>query len=627
MKCSIVIGSSEYLDRDCLDDLPAAKNDAESLHALFIDPEIGAYSPERSHKLISPTLPEVKSAMAAIVNSKGPDDSIFSFTFSGHGAIKNDSLYLCLKDTKGNLLSTTALPMHEVLAFALEAGFAEVNLVIDACQAGGSISDLSKLANINNFGLYQSPSVGILAGCYADQAAAEGKKYGVLSEQVIKCLKGELLVSRLRPHLSLSEVAAAISQLNVFDVDQKPVFHGASLAGPGQFSKNLKFPGVIPENPVDLRSLHEASKSIFSKNPAMQKRYLKIVSSLEELDPYDLNNFLSKISSVVTSKQFEEIAIGIFLNLKLHAQDLEDKSVMLDVASLFHGFALSICDATVRASYQEYFVLELKNAYDLCLTEIQQELLATHPFSYSEDGIAGFVLYPKRVTEAAALLSQYAIYFPSGDRIKEVPIIAVDLFSTCRSGFRIVDDEQSQNFVSLISAYKLGRCPFGGSLAEIFSDLYFDLQKSDCQILNIRKDDDDVYRYLLFRGAPDRIKPPLEVLSRPSISLLVVLLGLSILSKSSEIDGSIENFDHIGSRIFVPTTYMEFYLPTIQAGLNHEIGIGRDVFTSTDVASVRDSHILPTVIKAKDGLTDADLLSCLSNSTAYKDRQSLVHWV
>ncbi|MBS1972637.1 MAG: caspase family protein [Bdellovibrionales bacterium] len=627
MKCCIVIGSTEYRDTQCLLKLPAAENDASTLFDLLTDPAVGGYSPEKSHQLLSPTLQDVKEAMKVISDKKSPDDSIFTFIFSGHGGVKNESLYLCLQDTKGNLLSTTALPVHEVISFALELGFGEINLVIDACESGGSISDISKLASINNLALDHSPSLGILAGCYANQMASEGEVYGLLSEHLIKCLKGEYVISQLRPHLSLSEIATHISQLPDFSDDQTPVFHGVSLAGPGQFSINLNYSGIQAENSAELVELHKTSKKIFHENPNIQRQFLKIVSTLEKFDSFELNSFLKSVHAITQQeKQFQEIAIGIFLNLKQHCQNLNDSSIFLDVTSVFHGFSLFLSELPIRDSYQSFFLAEVRIAYDNCLSQIKDELATEHPFSYAEDGIAGFVSYPKRITESAALISQYTLLFPNEGNQEYLKQLAIELASKCRSGFRIVDDEQAHHISSLISAIQQGSCPFEKDITQIISSLYQDLNLSRCKILNIRKDDDDVYRYILFRGAPDRIPFPHEVFSRPCISLSIVLMGLFLLQQDKEIDEHIELFDHLESRVFIPSSYFNFSEPIIRDGLNYEFGIGRDIFASSDV-EVFIKKVLQSVAEAKKDLSPKDIAACLSNSTAYKDRQTLTYWI
>ena len=141
MRRCLVIGSATY-DHDGLDELLGAKADAESIYAALTDPKCGAYDPS-SAKLIDPTLEEVRDAMAKFVLSSPPPD-VFTFYFAGHGDVSGGSFFMLLRNSIVGQLSRTALGITEVLSLVNEGQPQQVNIVIDACRAGGVVFDLSQ---------------------------------------------------------------------------------------------------------------------------------------------------------------------------------------------------------------------------------------------------------------------------------------------------------------------------------------------------------------------------------------------------------------------------------------------------------------------------------------------------
>src|ERR1035437_7992216 len=141
MNVLLCIGCDTY---DFLSGLSGAERDAEDVSALLASQPDG-YDSGASALLLSPNLSSIQTALNAVLSS-GANVDVFTFFFAGHGEVKAGSFYLCVRDSTPDRLSTTAFPMISLFSVINELHPSQVNIVIDACHAGGSSFDLNQLA-------------------------------------------------------------------------------------------------------------------------------------------------------------------------------------------------------------------------------------------------------------------------------------------------------------------------------------------------------------------------------------------------------------------------------------------------------------------------------------------------
>lgn len=135
----LAIGCNAY---DHLDPLTCAEADADALFRLLIEPSIGDYDVVRSRLLLSPTLQDVRGALATMLFDGEALDAL-TITFAGHGAVSSGSFYMAMQDSRVHALSATALSLADLFRMIAEASPKQTYLVIDACESGGLISDLN----------------------------------------------------------------------------------------------------------------------------------------------------------------------------------------------------------------------------------------------------------------------------------------------------------------------------------------------------------------------------------------------------------------------------------------------------------------------------------------------------
>ena len=185
MNVLVCIGSDTY---DRLAGLSGAEKDARAIFDSLAT-RSGDYDQKASRLLLSPELAAIQSALnAAFPTNTDPD--VFTFFFAGHGAVKAGSFFLCTKDAHPDRLSTTAFPIISLFSLINEMRPRQVNIIVDACQAGGSSFDLGQLVRPEVIGSSQASSIAFLGACSSDQFAHETHEGGVLTQELIKCLTG-----------------------------------------------------------------------------------------------------------------------------------------------------------------------------------------------------------------------------------------------------------------------------------------------------------------------------------------------------------------------------------------------------------------------------------------------------
>lgn len=162
----LAIGCREYHDRDYFDPLPGADTDAERVYGKLVE-DSSHYEEPISQLLVSPGLEEVRSALDDLFDLNVVD--VVSFFFAGHGVVHRGICYLCQKDTIGERLPTTALPIGDVLAALADIRPRQVNIVMDSCESGGAMLDLANILKPENLIGPESPNVSFLAASAPDQ--------------------------------------------------------------------------------------------------------------------------------------------------------------------------------------------------------------------------------------------------------------------------------------------------------------------------------------------------------------------------------------------------------------------------------------------------------------------------
>lgn len=306
MRVLVSIGCDTYA---AFGTLGGAEADASAVYKHLVTDRWGDYDPDKSVLMLSPANEEVRRVLTEILF--GPDslDELTVF-FAGHGAVKDDAYFLCLRDTVYARLTVSALSLATMFGWIAEAKVRQTNLVFDACQSGGVARDIGYLLSPGVMGAAGSPGISILAASASDQEALEVGGRGLCTTSLIRCLKGEIKVQSTRPTLDLVEVGRVVS--NEFrGTTQQPVCWGLNLLGRGQFAKNPHYGGSEPHVEDMLPPLNDPSiNALVSKHaPEIWKCYS---ASQESFDP---TMFAKAVGPALEEVALRDIAAaGIFLD-------------------------------------------------------------------------------------------------------------------------------------------------------------------------------------------------------------------------------------------------------------------------------------------------------------------------
>jgi hypothetical protein len=234
MNALLCVGCNRYTH---LPDLSGAEKDAKTVYSVL---ENGGmkYSDSASLLLLSPTAPEITAALNQI-SSSGSEVETLTFFFAGHGGVKAGSFYLCTSESTTDRLSMTAYPIVSLFQMIGEFSPRQVNIIIDACEAGGSAYDLPNLLKPEIAGSANSSSVAFLGACTANQSALENSGGGILTNELVRCFNGYYEIQTKALLLDLIEVGLFISpKVTEQYEEQKPIVWGLSLYGRGAVTGN-----------------------------------------------------------------------------------------------------------------------------------------------------------------------------------------------------------------------------------------------------------------------------------------------------------------------------------------------------------------------------------------------------
>ena len=232
-----------------------------------------------SRVLLSPT----KNAIEEALNKafpKGKEIDVFTFFFAGHAGVKNGSFFLCSRESDSERLSTTAFQISYLFLIINEFRPRQVNIVVDACEAGGSSFDLAQLLKAEVIGHSEASSITFLGACSSDQSAGETSEGGILTQQLIKYITGEKEIQTKSPFLDLIEIGAAVCQdMLIKHPEQKPISWGLSLFGNGRVAQNPHFDSGAKERTFPTGSVlpqSEMGKLIRLNSSALWNEYRTI---------------------------------------------------------------------------------------------------------------------------------------------------------------------------------------------------------------------------------------------------------------------------------------------------------------------------------------------------------------
>lgn len=291
----IAIGCDKYQH---LTDLVGAEKDAKGVFTALVE-GIGDYSREHSHLLDSPSTSDAFEVFEDWFELRGQLD-VLTFYFAGHSMVAHGNYYLGLADSRKDRLSTTALSFTSILGVFADLQPRQGHLILDACQAGGSMLDLANLLKEEVVGRRGGMSLSFLGASAADEYAVESAEGGLMSQPLMEILEGKRRLQSSTPYLDLVEVGSSISgSFEDQHARQQPLTWGLNLYGRGEFARNPHF--VEQTQPRDLLiegipPASELGRRIEANSGNLRKLYLNADGSYK---PRTLADSLKEVTDVL----------------------------------------------------------------------------------------------------------------------------------------------------------------------------------------------------------------------------------------------------------------------------------------------------------------------------------------
>ena len=201
----LLVGVDRYGDRN-LPSLQYSALDCQGLGAALTEATASFARKEViiHHDFVSerPDLAPVQQSIQQIVTAAGSQDTIL-FYFSGHGILETNSqqVVLCLADTNTTRLSTTGLPLNELLQQLSNCAASQQLVWLDACHSGGmtlrgttSLAEpSSRLVEVLRHQAASSQGFYALLSCDRAQQSWEFPElgHGVFTYYLMRGLRGE----------------------------------------------------------------------------------------------------------------------------------------------------------------------------------------------------------------------------------------------------------------------------------------------------------------------------------------------------------------------------------------------------------------------------------------------------
>jgi hypothetical protein len=623
MNALLCIGCNAY---DHLRVLEGAEKDAKEIFDL-LSSQKGFYDQEVSCVLFSPATIEIKDALNKVFPA-GNEIDVLTFFFAGHAGVKAGSFYLCARESESERLSTTAFPITSLFSIITEFRPGQVNIIVDACEAGGSAFDLAQLLKPEIIGHSEASSITFLGACSANQFAGETADGGILTRQLIKCITGEREIQTKSSFLDLIEIGTAVCRdVLANHPKQKPISWGLSLFGNGRFAQNPHFDLGAAERIFPTGSIlpqSEMGKLIRLNSAALWDEYRTIKA---DPNPRRLLDLLDAVFQGANGdvQGMTALVQGLARTLSTRARESSEllapsQCLATCSVSLLPDIESDVIKNYTRAALREIMALDMEILSDL-LTSVKSENYTL----LSKVGIMADLYYlPMRISK---ILGWIGLSVVAESLIPELNdgndslrfLLASELVNRYGDSLVAVSDEQASSLYVFLKACLLKNQT---ELAEQVTTHYFaSFADKRGNVNRAGTDGVQAYRYILSLG-PEEFRPQDWRPANPSHLLPVLLLFGQRLGLSGVWD--LRAIDRVFGAFFIPTNYRKFGRKVIDQGMNYTQQIGFGLWSLSDFNKEFERAINEGFSPDTLGFCNEGVALCTISSLLFPDRLPLL---
>lgn len=557
--------------------LYGAVNDARRMVAALADNENNCYNQSDVLLIESPTIYELQSKISKLDLASDSIDTI-TFFFAGHGCVKSGSFWMCVADTNGSKLATTAYSLSSLLLLIQEVRPKHANIIIDACESGGVLSDIKSALRSNDLGDADTTGISLLAACAKNQYANESSGEGVCTSAIIDCIGGSIPIQDISPSLDLAEIAKAVLGSNM--AEQNPVFWGLNLSGGADFCANPKYNG---SGSLRKQMMGQSTEAWSSRSKdRLWKIYLDLDEDWRQAEFFQLlAEFLERKDIDTTAKLAMLMQISSAFSLR--ARESPDAVRSMEVCAAGICSLLPLCETDAVRSYVKGQIRSLrKEIYSFVSFVVEQ--IGRDKFFLLGDASAVELFYlPLRISK---LFGWIGFAFLADDEIEGSFLDDTKRFcSLVKENYVLsctaVSDHQAAPYVIMIAGFiTAGLVEEAESLASL---MFCSLCDQKGSVASYFARASEILPYLLMRASGD-YQDSDGIVARPSELAMASLLSSGIVGLGDVFDSSMIDLDRISINAFLPDRYTDFYEPIISEGENYTFRVGFDFWTTSELS-------------------------------------------
>ncbi len=607
---------------DCYDALPSlngAEHDATRIFECLL--QNSHYDKSSSVLVLSPSLVEMTTALGAVFSSASTSDTLTVF-FAGHGAVSSGNFYLCVSDTINQKFSLSAFSMVSLFTMINEFRVGQINIIVDACEAGGSSYDLGNLLKSDMIGTASSTSISFLGACAANQYAKEDGEGGRMTQMLLRHLRGEEDVQTAQPFLDLIEVGNAVSRrVQQLDEEQIPICWGLTLSGQGRFAANPLYQGQNIDPLFRIENVPPLSEigSLVQKFSTELWNEYRIVAN--DFDPRRLLDLLTRIVDELKDnpKQVASLVEGLVKSFSLRAansQDLllESNIIATYAASLLPISCVDITEKHVQGLLRQKFVLDQKLQIDLFAALHSDKQALLQPVA----PIADLYYLPIRIFRIFGWLASSIVtakLFGWDNNNETAWNLMTLIIEQYEEAIAAVNDEQAVGLYLFLKACQLADRT---ELAKLVANrMYASFVDRKCKVARVSLDRDHAFEFVLSIVKPDESSKT-SYKANPSNLLSILLLAGHQLSFES--DWQLRDLDGESAGYFLPENYLDFSKKVIEQGTNDVQQLGHGVWSLSEYNKFLQSRLRTHSALYGAILNPTTMALCILSSLLFPDR-------
>lgn len=614
----LAIGCNNYASEG-LNNLTGAENDATNVYKHLVLSEYSIYDKNVSKVLLSPSLLDVKSALESILcEFQTPD--IFTLFFAGHGGVLTGTYYLCTSDTRLERMSFSAFSLTEILRIVSSSGVKHVNLVIDACNTGGLVNDLTSIIKPEIMGAKGSFGIAILAAAASDEFAGEVAGQGLLTSALIQCVNGERRVTGDTEFLDLVTVGRVISAEFVVNTPQQtPSAWGINLYGPSIFAKNPFYNSEEVIGSYEFSYIPPASRL----GKLIQDSKKEFWEALEKIDDADSASLLLRsFQRLLKNTESIDDALSLVTGIGYQFVEQVDASSSLSKLELINVLLAALMPY-IGNSKVNIEIDKLISTYsrmgDICLNALNQQMneddqLLIYKEGAGFDVLANYYYLPIRISKIFGLISQLVLidqkYLPEVKRL-------IQIISKTHSNHLIcMNDSQAPYLYVLFKTFlKFGIEEEVKPLLIRYMGDYLQIRG---QISRISIQPEKVFHFLLQRYTQRKISA--DLVAQPDGLGTVLLLASTDYKVADDLDEEIHALDRHSFLLFIPTDYKDFSDNLIKDGQNLVLRCGFDFWSAHTFTQICSAHVEKYSKDNYKDISDRHQFCCIASSFIQPDR-------